>query len=286
MHAGRLDGGPVTEDDVRRTQGIVTMPDPAEWIATHALALWAALLVSACLAGDLAWQWNRRQHEMALRQGHEPIVIRRRTVVALLASAVLLFAAIALAVGMETGHWLSGFDTALAEDLRARVQPTTLRVVAFVSRFGDLGSVATAAVLVLAALLLRRQLQLAAWWTIAMAGIVPLNSGLKALFQRPRPLHSHGFIVEHGWSFPSGHAFGAMVFYGMLAYVLLRMSAHRWHRVVIVAAVAMVTVIGLSRIVLQVHYFSDVMAGYASGLVWLVSCIAGAEAWRRRHHAL
>jgi undecaprenyl-diphosphatase len=71
----------------------------------------------------------------------------------------------------------------------------------------------------------------------------------------------------------------------MLAYVLLRLSAHRWHRLVIALAVAMVTVIGLSRIVLQVHYFSDVMAGYASGLVWLVLCIAGAEAWRRRHLA-
>ncbi|WP_201315871.1 phosphatase PAP2 family protein [Dyella sp. EPa41] len=262
------------------------MTDPVEWIATHALALWAALLLSACLAGDLAWQWNRRQHETALRLGREPTVMRRRTVVALLVAALLLFAAIALALGMETGHGLSGFDTALAEDLRVRMQPSTLRFVAFVSHFGDFGSVAAAAVLVLAALLLRRQLQLATGWAIAMAGIVPLNSGLKALFQRPRPLHSHGFIVEHGWSFPSGHAFGAMVFYGMLAYVLLRVSAHRWHRLVIVAAVAMVTVIGLSRIVLQVHYFSDVMAGYASGLVWLVSCIAGAEAWRRRHHAM
>jgi len=46
--------------------------------------------------------------------------------------------------------------------------------------------------------------------------------------------------------------------------------------------VAMVTVIGLSRIVLQVHYFSDVMAGYVSGLVWLVLCMGGAEWWRLR----
>jgi undecaprenyl-diphosphatase len=162
------------------------------------------------------------------------------------------------------------------------MQPSVLRVVAAVSHLGDLGSVAAFTVLVLAALLVRRQRQLATCWTIAMAGVVPLNSGLKALFQRPRPLHDHGYIVEHGWSFPSGHAFGAMVFYGMLAYVLLRLLPHRWHRLVIAAAVAMVTLIGLSRIVLQVHYFSDVMAGYASGLVWLVLCIAGAESWRQR----
>lgn len=258
------------------------MNDPVEWIATHALSLWAALLVLACVAGDVAWQWNRRQRETALRLGQAHTVIRGRTAAVLMMAALLLFAAIALALGAEAGYWLSGFDAALADSLRARMQPSTLGVVAFVSHLGDLGAVAAASAAVLALLLLRRQLQLATCWTIALAGIVPLNSGLKALFQRPRPLHDHGFIVEHGWSFPSGHAFGAMVFYGMLAYVLLRVSPHRWHRLVVAVAVAMVTVIGLSRIVLQVHYFSDVMAGYASGLVWLVLCIAGAEGWRHR----
>ncbi|HET6553389.1 MAG TPA: phosphatase PAP2 family protein [Dyella sp.] len=258
------------------------MNDLVEWIAGHALPLWAVLLVLACLAGDAAWQWNRRQHEAALRDSREPIVLRGRTAAGLLVASALLFAAIALAVAVEAHSWLSGFDLALAQDLSEQMQPPALRLVAAVSHLGDLGSVAAAAVLVLAVLLWRRQLHLATCWTIALAGIVPLNSGLKALFQRPRPLHSHGFIVEHGWSFPSGHAFGAIVFYGMLAYVLLRLLPHRWHRLVVAVAVAMVSVIGLSRIVLQVHYFSDVIAGYASGSAWLVLCIAGSEYWRGR----
>ncbi|WP_229238398.1 phosphatase PAP2 family protein [Dyella amyloliquefaciens] len=269
----------------RQPLDLPLMTELVEWIAAHALPLWAALLVLACLTGDLAWQWNRRQRDFALQQGREPVVMRTRTAVALLLAALLLFAAIALAIGVEAGNGLPGFDSTLAEDLHQRMQPSVLRVVAAVSHLGDLGSVATITVVVLAILLMRRQLQLATCWAIAMAAIVPLNSGLKALFRRPRPLHNHGFIVEHGWSFPSGHAFGAMVFYGMLAYVLLRLLPHRWHRLVIAAAVAMVTVIGLSRIVLQVHYFSDVMAGYASGLIWLVICIAGAENWRQRHRA-
>ena len=69
---------------------------------------------------------------------------------------------------------------------------------------------------------------------------------------------------------------------GMLAYVLLRVLPHRWHRWVVAGAVAMISVIGLSRIVLQVHYFSDVVAGYASGMAWLVVCIGAAEWWRLR----
>lgn len=258
------------------------MNDLVEWIATHALTLWAVLLVLACLTGDLAWQWNRRQHEAALRDALDPVVLRHRTAAGLTLAALLLFGAIAVAVVVEANSWLSGFDQALAQDLHERMQPATLTLVAAVSHLGDLGAVAAAAVLVLATLLWRRQTHLAVCWTIALAAIVPLNSGLKALFQRPRPLHNHGFMVEHGWSFPSGHAFGAIVFYGMLAYVLLQLLPHRWHRAVIAAAVAMIAVIGLSRIVLQVHYFSDVMAGYASGLAWLIPCMVGAELWRKR----
>lgn len=269
-------------DHAALDHGNGSMNEPAEWIATHALALWAALMVAACVIGDLAWQWNRRLRGQAVRRGDQPVAVRGRTAAALVVAALLLFGAIAAAWRLEASSWLSGFDAALAEDLRARMQPPVLRLVAALSHLGDLGSVAAAAVMVLAVLLWRRQLRLATCWTVAMAGIVPLNSGLKALFQRPRPLHDHGFIAEHGWSFPSGHAFGAIVFYGMLAYVLLATLPHRWHRGAVAAAVAMVALIGLSRIVLQVHYFSDVMAGYASGLAWLLACIAGAEAWRLR----
>src|SRR3546814_2215562 len=106
---------------------------------------------------------------------------------------------------------------------------------------------------------------------------MPINGGIKAVFHRVRPLHGHGFIIERGWSFPSGHAFGAMVFYGMLAYVLLRLLPPRFHRAVIAAAVLLSGVIGISRVLLHVHYFSDVMAGYCAGAAWLVLCLGGAE---------
>ncbi|WP_109125884.1 phosphatase PAP2 family protein [Dyella sp. C11] len=259
------------------------MNDLVEWIAAHALPVWAGLLLAALLMGDLAWQWNRRHGERTLAAGGQPMAIRGLTAALLLVSTCLLFAAIAIALKEEATRWLPAFDEALAQDLSTDMSPGVLRLVAAVSHLGDLGSVAAATTVILAVLLWRRHLRLAACWTIAMVGVVPINSGLKAIFQRPRPLHSHGFIVEHGWSFPSGHAFGATVFYGMLAYVLLRLLPPQWHRWIVAGAVLMIGIIGLSRIVLQVHYLSDVMAGYISGMAWLVVCIAGAEAWRLRH---
>ena len=157
-----------------------------------------------------------------------------------------------------------------------------LRAIAALTHLGDLLWVASASAVIALILLARRHWQLAGIWVLTMVGIVPLNGGLKALFRRARPLHDHGFIVEHSWSFPSGHAFGAIVFYGALAYVLLRLLPPRWHRAVIAVAVTMVGLIGISRIALQVHYFSDVLAGFASGAVWLLLCIGVAERLRAR----
>lgn len=248
-----------------------------EWIATYALWLWALLLILAVLTGNLAWHRNARLRREAIAAGRQPELLQARTGVILLLAMVLLFGAIAFGIGAQQSGPLAHFDMALAADLHALLPLSALRVIAVVTHLGDPLAVTAAAMLVVAILLLRRQRELAASWTLALIGIMPINSGIKAIFQRPRPLHGHGFITEPGWSFPSGHATGAVVFYGMLAYVLLRLLPLRWHRAIILTAVTLIGVIGISRIMLQVHYFSDVMAGYTCGLAWLVLCIGFAE---------
>lgn len=251
-----------------------------EWVAAHALLLWALLLLLALLAGDLAWQHNARWQRAAMRRGEAPVMLRRHVGLFLALVLALAFAALAFAVNASQAGRLPGFDTGLAEQLRARLPPPVLQTVAMLTHLGDLFWVAPVSAMIAVALLLRRHRRLAAVWIIALLGILPINGGLKALFRRVRPLHDHGFIIEPGWSFPSGHAFGAMVFYGMLAYVLLRLTP-RFHRAIIAVTVLLVGVVGISRILLQVHYFSDVLAGYAAGAAWLVLCIGAAETLRQ-----
>ncbi|TCV91420.1 undecaprenyl-diphosphatase [Luteibacter rhizovicinus] len=254
------------------------MQTDAEWISTHALSLWALLLAIALLGADLLWR-----RAVKRREGIDPsarAILRPVTAIAVVMAAVLVSTAIALAVRREAG--LTVFDAFLAGDLRDNMPPGVLRIVAMLTHVGDPIVVAVESALVFVFLLIRRYWYLATAWIVALVGTGLINQLLKNIFQRERPLHDHGFVVEHSFSFPSGHASGSMVFFGMLAYVLLVLTPPRLHRVVVVIATAFITVIGISRILLQVHYFSDVLAGYATGLAWLTLCVGSAEYLRIR----
>jgi membrane-associated phospholipid phosphatase len=73
-------------------------------------------------------------------------------------------------------------------------------------------------------------------------------------------------------------AMASLITYGMLAYLLAVFWAKRWWlRVAIVAAALLILAIGISRLYLGVHYFSDVVGGYAAGALWLSACITGIE---------
>lgn len=112
--------------------------------------------------------------------------------------------------------------------------------------------------------------QLAVWW------IIPL---LKAQFERKRP----DFADIDGFSFPSGHSFGAAVVYALLGLLVLRVWSQSRSRWVWAGVVwALVPLVGLSRIMLGVHYFSDVLAGIGLGLGWAFWCAALADWWHLR----
>ena len=93
--------------------------------------------------------------------------------------------------------------------------------------------------------------------------------GLKALFHRARP---EAAFASLGYSFPSGHAFTAVALYGMLAYWMTCAAPRRWVWPVVIL---LVLLIGFSRVYLGMHYATDVLAGYTSGLFWLWLCWQG-----------
>jgi undecaprenyl-diphosphatase len=145
----------------------------------------------------------------------------------------------------------------------------------------DLGTWGTALVSLIAAAVfaVKKNLRLSALWIGAWIGAIALDQVLKLLIARPRPPLPH-LVHVMNFSFPSGHALISMVVYGLGAYSLSVWSYTRAYKpFFIVLWIILFTSIGFSRMYLEVHYFSDVIAGYAIGAAWLIGCIK----WARKN---
>jgi undecaprenyl-diphosphatase len=131
-------------------------------------------------------------------------------------------------------------------------------------------------------LLTRGQRSQATILIIAAAGAVALNNLLKVLFGRARPMLWERIVDVQQYSFPSGHAMISMVVFGMIGY-LLSSKFSQWRIGIISLTILLVTGIGLSRLYLGVHWPTDIVAGYAAGLVWLLTCIFSFQVLQERH---
>ncbi|MBC5993454.1 phosphatase PAP2 family protein [Pontibacter cellulosilyticus] len=99
-----------------------------------------------------------------------------------------------------------------------------------------------------------------------------LNQGMKHVFERPRP--EIAMLHQSGLSFPSGHAMIGGAFYGLLIYIVWRTVANKvWRFILVILLTALILLIGYSRIYLRVHYATDVLAGYAMGILWLMASV-------------
>jgi len=91
---------------------------------------------------------------------------------------------------------------------------------------------------------------------------------MKVLVHRTRP--DGGLETENTFSFPSGHALIAAAFYGFLIYFCWRVSQSQAQKYLfLIAGLLLILLIGVSRLYLGVHFFSDVIGGYILGAIWL-----------------
>ncbi|MBE9107294.1 phosphatase PAP2 family protein [Nostoc cf. edaphicum LEGE 07299] len=114
---------------------------------------------------------------------------------------------------------------------------------------------------------------------IAGVGATLLNCLMKLFFGRARPALWKHIIKVGQHSFPSGHAMVSIVIYGFTSYILAKQFPEQrfW---IYGLTIVLIAAIGFSRLYLGVHWLTDVTAGYATGLVWLIACILSLEATR------
>lgn len=127
--------------------------------------------------------------------------------------------------------------------------------------------------------LARRSAWKAGALTLSFALLTALDYGTKALFHRPRPeLWPH--LQPAGFSFPSGHALFSVGFYGMIAALGLLRAGRRARGWGWTLWGLFALAIGLSRLVLGVHWATDVLAGWAAGGLILWTVVAAMKRWR------
>jgi membrane-associated phospholipid phosphatase len=112
---------------------------------------------------------------------------------------------------------------------------------------------------------------------LVTVGAQVLNDVLKAEFHRARPMPLSGFIDAQQYSFPSGHAMMAAAFYSFLAYMFWRQASGRWRWIVPVVLALLLILVGISRIYLEAHYLTDVLAGFAAGFLWTDVIVVGSR---------
>jgi membrane-associated phospholipid phosphatase len=214
----------------------------------------------------------------------------RSAVISLLVAALLAtaFGVISRQVGVEGD--LPQFDRSVAQAMRDVSLEHDFRRDAMVF-FTIMGGIPTMTVLAAVGGIWqwrRGERVLGPAWMLTVIGGALLTLACKAAFDRERPPEAlrDPFVHETNESFPSGHAMGAMIGYGMLAYaVMLSVKRRRIKALILVGLALWVGMIGFSRIYLRAHWFSDVIAGFLVGLAWLEFCLAWVQVARSRRES-
>ena len=133
------------------------------------------------------------------------------------------------------------------------------------------------------------------WWRIGrleaimiLVGelITLVNTALKLAINRPRPSAAlvHVLSPEQGNGFPSGHAFFAILILGLTAYFIFSNLKNGVLRMLVLAGlIALILLIGISRVYLGVHWPSDVIGGYLIGGIFLTVFIWFHRTWKAHH---
>lgn len=166
-------------------------------------------------------------------------------------------------------HVLQPLDLRVTNALRHRYPRTTTFFIA-VDRIGSVINLVLFVAVIVGWLYLADQQAMAAWLAISTFAVaVVFNPLLKLLFHRDRPYvkwYAHAF----GYSYPSGHTSGAVVIFGVLMFLIPLAGWPLFPSLALQAGcVAIIAIIGVSRIYLGVHYASDVLAGLLEGLAWV-----------------
>ncbi|MCY7311972.1 MAG: phosphatase PAP2 family protein [Bacteroidota bacterium] len=191
----------------------------------------------------------------------------RKRIVFILFIALLLFSFIAWVVFIAGG---STMDERVFEALTPQRTGTLTQIMRLITFLGNTAFLIIANILLIVIFCRQKNY----WFAITVAVVALSNvivmSALKRLFQRQRPADP---LIQGitNFSFPSGHAFMSVAFYGLLIwFTAITITDKYLQKVIIIFLLLLILLIGFSRIYLRVHYTTDILAGFTLGFTWLI----------------
>lgn len=213
--------------------------------------------------------------------------IERRVVFAFTLICALVWLLAKLASEVLEGD-ATGMDLWIMQALR-HGDKTPIGPAVLVDIARDITALGSAIVLSLFVIVAAAGLLLARRKFMACAVVASSVSGIgadllmKSMIARGRPDVSYRLVEASGMSFPSGHTMMSSVIYLTLAILVAKASRDvRFKLFVVGVAMTLATLVGLSRIYLGVHWFSDVLGGWVAGALWALACWLVVDRWGHR----
>jgi undecaprenyl-diphosphatase len=163
------------------------------------------------------------------------------------------------------------FDETTRAAVHQLASPMLTAIMRGLSFVGSTISLTLATAFVVIRFAMRKWGREAKLFAVTMIGAGLLNMTLKLTFKRTRPEPFFNLTLPETYSFPSGHSLMSACFFGALAAILTaRIKSKRVRLAIWIVAALMFLLIGLSRIYLGVHHTTDVIAGFAAALIWIL----------------
>lgn len=156
------------------------------------------------------------------------------------------------------------FNTLIVEQLRNDFLTPIMKFFTF------FGSATMLIIITILAIFISKNHQRSIFISLNLLIVFLSSQLLKVIIQRERPF-GQSLITEKGFSFPSGHSMVSTAFYGLMIYLIYKYCKNRNLKYFLITTlVILILLIGVSRIYLGVHYFSDVFAGFLTSIAYLI----------------
>lgn len=148
-----------------------------------------------------------------------------------------------------------------------------------ISNLTHLASVVIVSIITIITLIVFKNKKYGIFLSLLLIIITIFQFVLKAIFARSRPVDIN-IIEEIGYSFPSGHSLTAMAFYGFIIYLIYTSKMTKKSKSIFIALFSIIIlVVGLSRVYLGVHFFTDVLGAFCFSLAFLIVYISIIKHW-------